>query len=65
MSEESTFLLSDFLTPIHSGPEPADASSSSIGRLNEERTAVVSARVRALEAARQQAEAESRVYHVR
>ena len=65
MSEESTFLLSDFVTPIRSGLEPADTSSSAVGRLSDERTARISSRVRALEAARQQAEAESRDYHVR
>lgn len=66
MSEESTFALSDFLTPIRSGLDPAPGTlSATSGRLSEERSARVSERVRALEAARQRAEAESRDYHVR
>lgn len=66
MAEESTFTLSEFVTPIRSGLEPATASSGvPIGRLSDERTARVGARVRALEAARQQAEAESHDYHVK
>ena len=66
MSEESKYPLSDFVTPIGSGldhaPTPAGAP---VGRLSDERSARVSVRVRALEAARQQAESESRDYHVR
>lgn len=66
MSEESTYLLSDFVTPVRSGLEPApEPPGAAVGRLSDERTARVSARMRALEAARQQAEAESRDYHVR
>jgi hypothetical protein len=66
MSEESEFPLSDFVTPIRSGLEPADAQhASAVGRLSDERNARISERMRALEAARQQAEAESRDYHVR
>jgi hypothetical protein len=66
MAEESKFLLSDFVTPIRSGLGPAPVQPGApTGRLSDERTARVSSRVRALEAARQQAEAESRDYHVR
>ena len=66
MSEESKFPLSDFLTPIRRGPDPVPgALSATSGRLSEERSGRVRERVRALEAARQQAEAESRDYHVR
>lgn len=59
-------MLSDFVTPIGIGLDPAPAPPGPlVGRLSDERTARVNSRVRALEAARQQAEAESRVYYVR
>lgn len=64
MTGSSRYPLSDFATAIGSGLVPADEDDRG-GRLSDERSAEVASRLRALEVARQRAEAASRDYYVR
>lgn len=64
MADESRYALSDFVQAIVSGLTPT-TDAEPVGRLSDERNAAVTSRLRALEAARQQAESASRDYHVR
>lgn len=66
MAATSRYPLAAFATAIVSGLAPdGEDDAAGGGRLSDERSAEVAERLRALEVARQRAEARSRDYHVR
>ncbi len=65
MAEASRDTLAEFLIAVSSGLTTNSEQTERTGRLSDERDEKVTARLRALEAARQRAEVASRDYHVR